>query len=340
MTNIVDEFLNFHAKYNNVTAQHAQQMGRVLEMLSEFLSPRDILDITARDFEEFLVSREVSANTIQHYVAYCRPFFLWLHRHEMISDSQYLHLAQVKSPRGAGQGSPRPYSKRELDKVWEALDERWPWTGDEERIDHRPSRGEYWVERWLEKPHDAYLTRMMLPYARRLQVEAIVALALYGGMRKGEIFRLTLDDCHHTHAYVRCMGAKKNLKKEYKERVIPMSEPLRVALANWQEFRAQVLRPDGDTLWLTLWFPDIYKPISWRSFGRTMEGFGELHRLRHTFATHRVRAGMKVPNVQKLLGHQNIAMTLRYAQISDEDVLDDARSTNTKFEAALNRATP
>ena len=44
------------------------------------------------------------------------------------------------------------------------------------------------------------------------------------------------------------------------------------------------------------------------------------HRLRHTFATEMLRAGMKLPVLMKLLGHRSIGMTLCYAEVTGVDV--------------------
>ena len=44
------------------------------------------------------------------------------------------------------------------------------------------------------------------------------------------------------------------------------------------------------------------------------------HRLRHTFATAMLRAGMTLPTLMKILGHRTIGMTLRYAEITGLDV--------------------
>jgi hypothetical protein len=44
------------------------------------------------------------------------------------------------------------------------------------------------------------------------------------------------------------------------------------------------------------------------------------HRLRHTYATEMLRAGMRLPVLMNLLGHRTIGMTLRYAQVTGNDV--------------------
>lgn len=44
------------------------------------------------------------------------------------------------------------------------------------------------------------------------------------------------------------------------------------------------------------------------------------HRLRHTYATEMVRAGMSLPVLAKILGHRTIRMTMRYVAIVQADV--------------------
>ena len=46
-----------------------------------------------------------------------------------------------------------------------------------------------------------------------------------------------------------------------------------------------------------------------------------IHRLRHTNATTKLRDGVSLPSVRKLLGHKNLQTTLRYAETDLEMVL-------------------
>jgi len=45
-----------------------------------------------------------------------------------------------------------------------------------------------------------------------------------------------------------------------------------------------------------------------------------LHRLRHTFATELLQAGMRLEVIMKLLGHETLSMTLRYAEVTASQV--------------------
>ena len=51
-----------------------------------------------------------------------------------------------------------------------------------------------------------------------------------------------------------------------------------------------------------------------------------LHDLRHTVASHAVMNGVPVPVVSRLLGHSNVRMTLRYAQLGDREIEAAAES--------------
>ena len=44
------------------------------------------------------------------------------------------------------------------------------------------------------------------------------------------------------------------------------------------------------------------------------------HRLRHDFATEMLRLGVSLPALMQLLGHKDIRMTLRYAQVTQQDL--------------------
>jgi integrase len=56
------------------------------------------------------------------------------------------------------------------------------------------------------------------------------------------------------------------------------------------------------------------------------------HLARHTFATYMLRQGVKVENLQRMLGHKNIRQTMRYAKVLAESVHEDYAMVAEKME--------
>ncbi len=52
-----------------------------------------------------------------------------------------------------------------------------------------------------------------------------------------------------------------------------------------------------------------------------------IHRLRHTYATQKLRDGIPLPSVRKLMGHKNLQTTLRYAETDIERPSKDGCSS-------------
>lgn len=57
------------------------------------------------------------------------------------------------------------------------------------------------------------------------------------------------------------------------------------------------------------------------------------HQLRHSYATEMLRAGVSFPAVKELLGHKSLRMTLRYVQVSQNDLQREFHAARQKLEA-------
>lgn len=62
------------------------------------------------------------------------------------------------------------------------------------------------------------------------------------------------------------------------------------------------------------------------------------HRLRHTLATRLLNLGVPVTTIQKLLGHNDLRTTQRYAQVADPTAEQDYRQAMARAEHALSLA--
>jgi integrase len=77
---------------------------------------------------------------------------------------------------------PRPYTRNELRALQATLDERWP------KLPHEDA--EKWLPRFSEGRSPYSRVRV---HAISTQLDAIIALALHMGLRRSEIFKLTVD---------------------------------------------------------------------------------------------------------------------------------------------------
>jgi len=177
------------------------------------------------------------------------------------------------------------------------------------------------VERLLDAPGKS-------DEPRTVRDRAILELLYATGMRVSELVALNEGDVDLASASVRCFG------KGGKERVIPVYPRAvqaveayvtkgRVRLLRQSEEKALFLNQRGERLTRQgLWL--IVKGYV-RQAG--IKVAVTPHTLRHSFATHMLRGGADLRNVQELLGHANIATTQVYTQVSNErlrEVYDEA----------------
>jgi integrase len=101
--------------------------------------------------------------------------------------------------------------------------------------------------------------------------------------------------------------------KSGKDREVPLSPQTVAALTQHRHLRGDLVfcRPDGRRL---AYHPtdEVLKRICKRAGLRRVRW----HALRHTFASHLVMRGRSLKEVQELLGHSTIEMTMRYAHLS------------------------
>lgn len=163
---------------------------------------------------------------------------------------------------------------------------------------------------------------------RALRDRAILELLYATGMRVSELVALNEGDVDLASASVRCFG------KGGKERVIPVYERAIRAIEGYvDKGRVRLLRQsDEKALFLNQRGERLTRQGLWLIVKGYVRQAGikvavTPHTLRHSFATHMLRGGADLRNVQELLGHANIATTQVYTQVSNErlrEVYDEA----------------
>ena len=151
---------------------------------------------------------------------------------------------------------------------------------------------------------------------RNVQVGQVIRLLLYTGARKREILDARWDEIDFNRRLLMIPAARSKSKKVH---YIPLSDAAVELL--------QSLPRQGDIPWV-FFNPKTKKPpvsifYAWDSI-RKKVGLGEvrLHDLRHSYASFLVNAGRSLYEVQKLLGHHDPKVTMRYAHLSPQSMLE------------------
>jgi integrase/recombinase XerC len=181
----------------------------------------------------------------------------------------------------------------------------------------RPHR----LPRHLGKPDMAALVVAPRGEGRLAVRDRALLETLYAsGIRVGEAADLDVPDLRLDEGLVRVRG------KGRKERIVPLGDPARAALASylalWGPWRAKgrrepsraplFLNPAGDRL--------TARGLAW-ILARRLSESGVLarispHGVRHSFATHLLDAGADLRSIQELLGHASLSTTQRYTHVS------------------------
>ena len=165
-----------------------------------------------------------------------------------------------------------------------------------------------------------------------IEAANIMRLALYTGMRRGEMFKLKWDDIDFQRGFIAIRNPKGGVSQK-----IPLNDQARQILENHPKTKGKehvFLRPDGKP------FTDIRRRVNpIKKAAGIPDDFRALHGLRHTYASMLASSGkIDLYTLQKLLTHKSPVMTQRYAHLRDEalikasalagDIIDAASKSN------------
>lgn len=334
---LIAKFDRDYLVYHRISKTRARQQRKLLRSLGDTIEPRTLAEITRDDFQDFanaLLAYPYHVNTVRKKLNMIRPFFSWAYGAEVIDADRYLRLKSVKDPRGAtSQSQPNPYTPAEVREFWATVEARLP-------LLPASGKGSHGMKRWLQGKSPF---RVVARHGMRLQIEAIAHLALDGGLRRSEIFRLDLVTAHYDNAYILVNGAAKgeNFDKDM-WRQVPFTKATRKALHDWIEFRA-LMRPTHGALWVACFGPLTHaNAMTEKRFGELLAavvGPGwELQRFRHTAATEWLRAGAPMQTVSDLLGHESLQQTRAYTLILGSDIERELGKVEDNFNRRLRRA--
>lgn len=163
------------------------------------------------------------------------------------------------------------------------------------------------------------------PSAETIRLKALVETLYATGLRVSELVALPLAVLQRDARMITVRG------KGNKERLVPLGDEARAAIAAYLPVRAAALGKGVASPWLF--------PSRGRSGHLTRQRFGQMlkelaikaglapsrlspHVLRHAFATHMLNHGADLRSLQKLLGHADIATTQIYTHVAGDQLAE------------------
>jgi integrase len=141
----------------------------------------------------------------------------------------------------------------------------------------------------------------------------VMRLALYTGMRRGEIFKLRWADIDFRRGFITLQDPKPG-----SDQTIPLNDAVR-------EIFESIQRDEQNEFIFPGRFPGQHLTDCRKSFARIAKaagfpkGFRPLHGLRHVYASMIASSGkVDMYTLQKLLTHKSPIMTQRYAHLRDD----------------------
>jgi integrase len=156
--------------------------------------------------------------------------------------------------------------------------------------------------------------------SRNRELRAAVVIAINTGLRLGELVSLTWDRIDLSRGVIRLEQTKSGKRRE--------------APLNADSYQALVgLGPKNDgRVFRTRYMKTAYN----NAVTAARLDDVNFHTLRHTFASWGVMRGVSLKELQELLGHASLAMTMRYAHLAPERL----RSTVSRLEGLTTGTVP
>ena len=274
-----------HLRERNASPHTIKAYSRDLWLFAAYTGSRgwkQIDHIAVRGFLSQLYENGLSKTSVARALAAVRSLYRWLAREGLVEQNPAKLVATPKLPKKL----PRVPTIEEMNSVIDG-----------------------------EMPEAA-----AFPERDRLMLEL-----LYGcGIRNSELTGINLDDIRLSAEAILIRGKGK------KERYVPFGESVKSALAAYLPERQKVLGASGKQS-AALLINRRGGRLTTRSVGRIIKKIAVAkglspdvhpHTLRHAFGTHMLEEGADLRAIQELLGHERLATTQRYTQLSMKHVLE------------------
>lgn len=179
--------------------------------------------------------------------------------------------------------------------------------------------------RRVVEPLTVVEVRKFLRTLRRYRDLALVHLMLLCGLRSMEVLQLTVSDVALDTRELRVRG------KGSKERMLPLPGLVVQVLRDYLQWERPA-RAKGDELFVVLQGRQLGASMTqaglrniFRHRRRTRRDLARAnpHRFRHTFGADMARARVRLPILQRMMGHEHGRTTLQYIHLSMADIADE-----------------
>ncbi len=306
-----------------------------------------IRELTAAFGEHLTAVRGFSPHTVRAYVRDVRQFAAWA-RSTRGTEPRLEEVDHVLIRSFLGTLRRRGYAPRTVGRKLASLRAFWRWLRATGRVAEDPAA----LLRTPRTPRrlPAFLTREEMAEAlqtpdagtpdaasafQERRARALVEFLYSTGIRLSELTGLDFDGVDRAERTVRVRG------KGGKERIVPVGRAALVALDDWLEARAGLLREKGRTNEPALWINRSGTRLSGRGVqrivGRRLRRVSERahlspHIIRHSFATHLLEAGADLRAVQELLGHESLSTTQIYTHLTTDRLREVYRQAHPRAE--------
>jgi integrase/recombinase XerC len=279
-----DEFLR-HLRERNASAHTIKAYMGDLDTFAAYIGARDwksIDHIAIRGYLSHLYDKGLGKTSVARALAAVRSLYRWLAQEGVVEQNPAKLVSTPRLPKKL----PRVPTIEEVNSV---LDGKMPEVAS-------------------------------FPERDRLMLEL-----LYGcGIRNSELVGINLDDIRLSAEAILIRGKGK------KERYVPFGGSVRVALApylSWRQKLLVTLKKTNSALLVN----QRGGRLTTRSVGRIVKRIAVAkglspdvhpHTLRHAFGTHMLEEGADLRVIQELLGHERLATTQRYTQLSVKHMME------------------
>ena len=279
-----DDFIR-HLRERNASAHTIKAYAGDLDVFAAYIGSRDwkaIDHVAIRGFLSHLYDKGLSKTSVARALAAVRSLYRWLAQEGVVEQNPAKLVSTPRLPIKL----PRVPTIEEVNSV---LDGKMPEVAS-------------------------------FPERDRLLLEL-----LYGcGIRNSELVGINVEDIRIGNEAILIRGKGK------KERYVPFGESARAALTLYLPWRQQLLATLKKTT-PALLLNQRAGRLTTRSVGRIVKRIAVAkglspdvhpHTLRHAFGTHMLEEGADLRAIQELLGHERLATTQRYTQLSVKHMMN------------------